>query len=304
MKLPENKRQHYVPRFYLKNFCNSNKKIFCFDKLKGVPFATTIDNIAVGKFFYAVDNMYKIEIEKGLSHVEHDFFVGPYYELINKKNFKKLSHGMKENLFIFLSVQLVRTEEYRLELKDLHEQVLASMTKDFSNERVSERLKIKISKVYSQLEHISHLDTDTFFLYARFLFNKEWVLLLNKTESPLWTSDNPLSFYNSFGSAGYNFGILSPGVEIRFPLNRELLLLSYDPKTHPPMTNKTRMLESDVALANETQIRNSTRVICSPTSDFRYAVEYLKRNPKYKNPDRKRWDVISYPDRIEFGRID
>jgi len=62
-----------VPRFYLKNFCNSKKKIFCYDKLEGAPFATTIDNIAVGKFFYAVDNRYKREIENGLSRVEQEF---------------------------------------------------------------------------------------------------------------------------------------------------------------------------------------------------------------------------------------
>ena len=62
-----------MPRFYLKNFCNSKKKIFCYDKLEGAPFATTIDNIAVGKFFYAVDNRYKREIENGLSRVEQEF---------------------------------------------------------------------------------------------------------------------------------------------------------------------------------------------------------------------------------------
>jgi len=64
------------------------------------------------------------------------------------------------------------------------------------------------------------------------------------------------------------------------------------------------MLEAEVALANETQVRNSTRFICSPTNDFEGAVEYLKKYPKYKDPNRRRWDIVSHPDRIEFGRVD
>jgi len=90
-----------VPRFYLKNFCNSKKKIFCYDKLEDAPFAT-IDIIAIGKFFYAVDNRYKKEIENGSSRVEQEFFVNPYYELIKIKNFKKLSRELRKDLFVFL----------------------------------------------------------------------------------------------------------------------------------------------------------------------------------------------------------
>jgi hypothetical protein len=302
--LPEYERQHYVPRFYLKNFCNLQKKIFCYNKVKGVSFDTTIDNIAVGKFFYAVDGEYKVEIEKGLGRVEQEFFVRPYSELIKMKNFKKLSYALKNDLFVFLSVQLLRTKEFRLQLKDLHEQALATLVKDFYNKPIPEGLKIRISDAYSQLEHISQLDTNNIIEYAKYLFNKKWVVLLNKTRSPLWTSDNPISFYNSFGRSGYNLGIFSPGIEIRFPLNTELLLYSYDPKTHPDTMNKKRMSERDVLLANETQIRNSTQFICSPTSNFEYATEYLRTYPKYKDPDRKRWEIVLFPDRIELGIID
>ena len=108
-----------------------------------------------------------------LNRVEQEFFVKPYYELIKRMNFKKLSYALRKDLFIFLSVQLLRTKEYRLELKDLHEQSLTAIVRDFSNKRIPQDLKIKISNVYSQLEHISHLDTNNFLEYAKYLFNKE-----------------------------------------------------------------------------------------------------------------------------------
>ena len=165
-------------------------------------------------------------------------------------------------------------------------------------------MKIQIPDRYSQLEHVSFLGTSTIFEYAKYLWNKEWVVLVNKTKIPLWTSDNPISFYNTFGRSGYNMGIFSPGIEIRFPLSSELLLFSYDPNTHPPILNKNKMSEDDVLLSNNTQIRTSTRFIYSAANSFEYASEYLKKYPRYKDPGRKRWDLINYQDRIEFGRID
>src|SRR5918995_1890339 len=121
--MPEHERQHYVPQFYLKNFCNAsnNRQIYCYDKVTNKSFVTTIENVAVGKLFYTASKKHKIGREEGLTRIEQEFFVKPYYKLLEMKNFKKLSHGMKEDFFVFLSVQLLRTEEFRLQIKDLHE---------------------------------------------------------------------------------------------------------------------------------------------------------------------------------------
>lgn len=303
--MPEHERQHYVPQFYLKNFCdvNNNRKIYCYDKVTDKSFVTTVENVAVGKLFYTASKKLKIGREEGLTKVEQEYFVKPYYKLLEIKNFKKLSHDMKKDFFIFLSVQLVRTEEFRLQIKDLHELVLFKLAKETYDKPIPEGIKIKISDIYSKLEHLLFMDIDTIVDFATYLYNKLWIVTLNKTGSKLWTSDNPISFYNSFGRTGHNLGLFSQGIEVRFALSKDLLLFSYDPKTHPLTVNRSRMSHNDVLFANQLQLVSSTRFIYSPTNDFGSATEFLQRYPKYKDPDRSRWDMTSDHDRIDFGRI-
>ena len=145
-------------------------------------------------------------------------------------------------------------------------------------------------------------DTNAIFEQAKFLFNKKWVILVNKTKIPLWTSDNPISFYNNFNYEG-NLGIWCSGVEIRFPLTPNLLLFSYDPEVHIPVNNRDKLVQKQVVLSNETQIRSSTRFIYSPVDNFEIAKLYLKEYPEYKKPNRSRWKVISDHNKTEFIKI-
>lgn len=93
------------------------------------------------------------------------------------------------------------------------------------------------------------------------------------------------------------------GIEVRFALSKDLLLFSYDPKTHSLIVNRSRMSDNDVLFANQLQLVSSTRFIYSPTNDFESATEFLQRYPKYKDPERSRWDMTSDHDKIDFGRI-
>jgi len=303
--MPEHERQHYVPKFYLKNFCDvsNNRQICCYDKVTNKSFVTTIENIAIGKLFYTANKKLKIGHEEGLTRIEQEYFVKPYYKLLEVRNFKKMSQDMKKDFFIFLSVQLVRTEEFRLQIKDLHEQVLFKLAEETYDKPIPEEIKIKISDIYSKLEHLLFMDTDTIFDFAKYLFNKLWIVTVNKTGNNLWTSDNPISFYNSFGRTGHNLGLFSRGIEVRFALSKDLLLFSYDPETHPLIANRSKMSYNDILFANQLQLVSSTRFIYSPTNDFESATESLQRYPKYKNPERSRWDMTSDHSKIDFGRI-
>ena len=154
---------------------------------------------------------------------------------------------------------------------------------------IPEGIKIKISDIYSKLEHLSLMDSETILEFAAYLYNKLWIVMLN---------------YNSFGRTGYNLGLFSRSVEVRFALSRDLLLFSYDPKTHPLIMDESSVSDYAVLFANQLQLRSATRFIYSPTDDFESATEFLQRNPKYKDPERSRWDMTSDHDKIDFGRIE
>lgn len=46
------KRQHYVPRFYLKQWANSNQQIIVLDKSNNRHFTNNIQDVASAKYFY------------------------------------------------------------------------------------------------------------------------------------------------------------------------------------------------------------------------------------------------------------
>lgn len=181
----------------------------------------------------------------------------------------------------------------------MHEQMLMALA-NHSGIKIPDGIQVRIEKDYAKAEHLLFLsDTNTFFELAKSLFNKKWVVCLNKTNNPLWVSDNPLSLHNDFNYEG-NLGIWCPGVEIRFPLTQGLLLFSYDPERHVPLKNRDKLLLTEVALSNESQIRSSTRFIYSPVDNFETARSYLTKYPQYRKPDRSRWKVISNHSKIEF----
>ena len=106
------KKQHYVPRFYLKNFSiNSNRKtIQCLDKINLRSHISDFDSIAQEEKFNESDSQ---DIEDDLSRIEYNasviinnFLDNPKYKRLNSDSFKlKLAH--------FIVLQLIRTKEVR-----------------------------------------------------------------------------------------------------------------------------------------------------------------------------------------------
>lgn len=297
-------KQHYVPRYYLKNFCSPNSdSLYCFDKVTGKSFATNIKNIAHENLFYGIPGA-KNELEQGIARVEGGFFVKPYNELLRQKNYRRLSHEDKAWVCMFLGFQLMRSNDTRLAIKEMREKVVMELAKDELEREKGIKYPDWLTMKFRDPEYVKvlHVDfmtkggTGPFFEFGSRFFNKTWVVLRNMSDFPLWTSDNPISFYNNHGG---DLGIESRGIEIRFPLSSKLLLFSYDPKTDPPHRNNEKMLRKMVDLANQLQIVSSTWFIFSKSKNFDLAKNYLQKYPKYKKPSRSRFKVVIKNDIIE-----
>jgi len=304
--MPKYIKQHYVPRFYLKNFLlpNSNT-VYCFDKVSGKSFAANIQDIAHENLFYGFTDL-KDMVEQSLTRVEQRFFVNAYNEILRLKNYSKLSHSTKGWLCVFLAFQLMRSKDTRMRVKEIREKVVMEIAKDELEREegihTPDSLRLRFTDPeYAKALHIDFMMKDgvePFFEIANYLGNKKWVVLRNVSPYCLWTSDNPLSFQNNYGGEG-NLGIMCPGVEIRFPLSRNLLLYSYDPKLDAPRRNNEKISKEAVDLANQMQVVSSTRFIYSCNNDFDIAKKYLNKYPKYKNPERSRFKVTLSGNKIE-----
>jgi hypothetical protein len=122
--LSKPRRQHFIPRFYLKNF--ADPKIFCYDKTNDHVISTNIKDIALGKNFYEFEGLEAGLIEKFLSKNESDFSKA-YQDLVNKRDVSKLSEKSVIYFFLFLAELLLRTEDTRLEIANVASSTLTRM---------------------------------------------------------------------------------------------------------------------------------------------------------------------------------
>ena len=146
--MTKTKRQHFIPRFYLKSF---GDRLFCYDKLEDRVIPTNIRSIALGKYFYEVEGLDDGLIEKFLAENETKFSRA-YYELLGKKDITKLSSESQDSLFRFIAVQFLRTEQYRLQLEDITSQALTTFAKKIG--RLPHSLKISYDPATIKVMHI------------------------------------------------------------------------------------------------------------------------------------------------------
>ena len=148
------------------------------------------------------------------------------------------------------------------------------------------------------IDKYSLKNEDLPFVQGRMLLNNErlheiatayysltWVLLVNKTDHPLFTSDNPISRIAHIQNDLYPMvGIMSRGIEIYFPLSPDLLLLMYDGEYHKYSAGKDRsigVIESDdiIRYYNEGTVLQSERWVVSNTNDFSLIDKMIADNP-------------------------
>lgn len=111
-------RQHYVPQFYLRKFCNlENGKVHVYDKLKNTTFQASTKNIMVVGDFYAgvnIDGDKRQDVEDKI----HPKIEIPGSNVLNKLiQGAELNESDKKDLCIYLMHQYIRTPNQSETLK-------------------------------------------------------------------------------------------------------------------------------------------------------------------------------------------
>lgn len=288
------KIQHYVPRFYLRNFARQDGSVFfttCFDKSTQQSFATNIDKIGAEKYFYDSDGDRSQLIERQLGRFETSFNEA-YTSLIKRQQIKALSPEQLNSLAYFIAVQEVRTREFREGIEDMARQLHKRLSADRLSTELRRSLESMKGAEFSKefqldfmIEKVPNL--------AAIIRNLKWVLLVNETGKPYWTSDHPVNRYNSVNLAPFgNLGLLSPGIEIYFPLTTHLALCVCDPVIFGQLPDHNELEdEQNIVFQNGLQVRSSTRHIFSTDNDFSLAKQMLTEIPELSNIKRQRVSV-------------
>ena len=288
------KIQHYVPRFYLRNFSQQIGKEFylhCFDKSSFRQFRVNITSIGCEKYFYEIEND-PVKIEKILSRREAVFNIA-YEKIISKKHLSNLSLKEKEAIATFATVQEIRTREMREMYKSIGKKIknalsdrplskdLERQSKGVDTEQTARTLQLRL--ILETLLRKNDL--------VDILLRMKWCLYENNTGMPFWTSDHPLSRFNPIDLRPYgNLGLLCRGIEISFPLSPQLGLSFCDPDNYRFNPEKSVCKEDNVLFYNTIQLRSSTRHVFSIDNDFSIAKKWLNEHPDFRNIERKRID--------------
>jgi len=304
------KRQHYVPRFYLKNFARKiNPKTYqiqCFDKFEFEQFEATISDVSVEKFFYDIQE--PTIIENILSFLESEF-ARVLNKIIREKSIDNLTGTDFTIMSCYIFIQHERTKSARIRntqiaelvYKDLFENkpelglpLLEALSEDYKKwlfESRGKKAQIKLMfSLFSEIEGAKSVNP------AKEIFKLDWILGKSNTKFEFYTSDHPIFIHNpdrkEVPLQGYGqYAFYSSGVRIYFPISPELCLIIYDGKTYTnakKLGTKLWIDNDELDWINTQIIAEAYRWVYSKGKDFQFVRECLKRFPVLKDPFRNR----------------
>ncbi|WP_412985992.1 DUF4238 domain-containing protein [Pontimicrobium sp. IMCC45349] len=220
----ERKNQHYIPKFYLRNFSYKKnlKQIGIFNLKRDFFYQTSkLKTQGSKKFFYGYDGI----IEERLGEIEN-LLSKTIKKIIEELIIPKKNSNPHIDLLLFVALTDLRNPTRIDNMKGMISGMKDKILELYPN--------TQIEKLIPTLTHDDFIEFSITTI-PEITFNiidLDFKLLINETERPFISSDNPVVRYNQFleqkrwphGKCGY--GII--GLQIFIPLNSKIVLHFYD----------------------------------------------------------------------------
>lgn len=215
------KNQHYVPQSYLRCFSADNSSIgtFCIEDGRYFEKAT-IKGQAKKEWFYDKNN----ELENSFSEIEGRFLQNR--QSIAKDPKAKLSRDQWEILYQDMIVQLMRTPNMANKVDSIINAESHRIWEHDSNPIVRELADSFTAKMPNAIINAMHVMCK----HPYILLDLKWRLVINNTDLPFITSDNPVCLYNQFAEKRHNnlCGLALSGLQVFYPLTPQLGVFYFD----------------------------------------------------------------------------
>ncbi len=310
------KKQHYVPQFYLNEFADAAHQLYVFDKFERRSYRTQVSNIANERYFYdfpqdddsnsdgisdadlQISYKYKGDIpdaqviEDTFSALEGDYSKAfrDIQQTIAER--KPLSFKQKYILSHFIAVQYRRTPEHRRLLMEASEKIVVTLWKKTHPDLPPIRVKFN-PKFASLAQVVDMFDPVANTELIQVLMSHIWMIGLNESDAPLYTSDQPVVKMSRRELQGFG----SLGIQITLPLTAKNILLLCDRMEFLPLVfagyeDSYLPLDSeDVKHYNSLQVLDSYRQIYCPVGGFLFAAEFCAEHPAVCTPKQSRIEV-------------
>lgn len=283
----QTERQHYVPRFLLKNFTSEKQDhVFVFDKKEEKSFKTNVNNIAVEKNFYDIKiKGYNLTIEPSLAELEN-YAADVIKKIISSESLSSLKNKDYSILSLFIAVQYLRTYYLRINMSRMNKKLekhLESMGVKPENVENFEQINEEDLKKHtvSMIINYSHE-------FSKLILEKEWILTKTDFSNPFIISDHPVTLANQYDHSPYgNIGFAVKGIEIYIPISDTLSIFLMCPSLARMIRKSKKQLE-EIKKNNSFTINESTKNF-KPLLNLYQALENNEilfsypENVKYKN---------------------
>jgi len=257
--MPANKKHHYVPKFYLKNFSQNNLSINIFNITHNKTISqANLKNQCYKDYLYGKDD----KVEKALGGIEG--VAARIFRSIIKEKIPPRPFTIEHmRLMLFVLIQHSRTTyavDALNEMTDKFAKKLLSANKSLNQSDI-EKLKVSITEAGA-----FSVATATSGLHL--ILDLKCKILIAKEGTEFITSDNPAVLYNQlFEKLPYMsaIGLACKGLQIFLPISPSILLYYYDSecyKTGNRRSNTTHITEQhDMDSLNLLQFVNASENI-------------------------------------------
>lgn len=316
--------QHYVPRFYLDNFANSQRFNWVFDKRHGSVRLKNNRSLCSSDHFYDLpatlgpDNVELLQIvERKLSQIEAigERMIGAILKgaerldlshIQSPGSYERLNPFQIRNLSGFIALQYLRTEAARemitRENYALAEDLVKSIAAEQGKSVDTAKFDLKVSENWIKWYHIDSMMK--FPEFTEYFEKKIFVIGLNRTSTPLVTSDNPVAMcpheYDDCPALN------SKGMRLLFPLSPQVIICMYDPsiwgRRMEPWDGRPMLLsKEDVSNFNNMQMLSSRRQLYArERDDLNFAKCLSTRHPRLFAFDQGRKPVSTESQRLHL----
>ncbi|WP_305064057.1 DUF4238 domain-containing protein [Methanococcoides sp.] len=297
------KKQHFIPKHYMRNFSQNNVNLFVFNLKRRRGIRGNISTLCQGHYFYGAD----LKLENYLSRIEDDQAY-LFKDVINYQSLNFLTRDSFNCLRLSLLLQRTRTKAEKNKSNQIFEAFSSKYIKPMMK---SDEFLKKCKRTASYIDSCKIKCPDSYKLTMEaalknvdFIMDLEYVLLINKTSQNFIFGDNPVVFYNYKKiKNNSSIGCKSSGLQIYYPISNKIILALFDNDMYDIKkdTNTTIFvtMEKDVDALNTLQFSNCLdNVYYSEESDIMYVTNL---HSKFKNSFEKKEPIIETLDSKELS---
>ena len=289
------KKHHYVPQSILRRFSikNEGRQVHVFDKASARTYAAAIVNAGSENHFYSVEvGDQRFVLEHLFDDIDREGAT-LLDKICQARSLCVLSKDERILLGAVAATQLLRVKWMRNEMIEVSRQMLGLLEKHggISAQEIDNHVLSDRQARIASIERLADLP-----LFADFFLRKD-LILISSGQKLFFIGDNPIVLYNSFPYG--ELGLSSPGVEIYFPISRDLVVGFYCRSIRDYLErfedwgdtrfqllldsiqsgDSVEFSASQVDSLNQLQVHRSTRYLYSPEPDFSLATAMLDHDP-------------------------